>query len=342
MTRHNPPTELPSDKPVSIYEVELDSWMRVPEEGNRPLRSAEIAPKLAAYARRMNFTRVELLSAAPAGRPEWASLIGYLRQHELEAAIEPVVSSAKDKDWDTAWANEILDYFSNDPLYRKFQHRRITFQDGGAFSGDLILPLSHELVAPGKKSLIERMPGDEWQKFANMRLLFAYMYALPGKKLIFMGAEFGQLKPWNPAGSLDWHLIADDNSHAQLQHWVADLNYLYRNEPALYQKGFEWVESSDSEMSTLVLLRRGTANNDVILAAFNFTPVPRLNYRVGVPAGGFWKESLNSDAREYGGSGHGNFGGVEAAPFGWHYRSHSLQIMLPPLGAVFFKRSTQP
>ena len=168
------------------------------------------------------------------------------------------------------------------------------------------------------------------------------MYALPGKKLIFMGGEFGQWNPWNPATSLDWHLVRPNNLRGRLQQWVADLNQLYRAEPALRQTGanddgFAWIDAGDAEQSVISFLRSSATGHEIILAVFNFTPVPRHNYRVGAPWLGFWREVLNSDALEYGGSGQGNLGGVEAAPFGWQRQSHSLFLTLPPLGAVFFK-----
>ena len=241
--------------------------------------------------------------------------------------------------WDVTWANETLSYLSHDPLYRKFHHNQLTFRDNSPASASLVLPLSHNFVTQNQPSLIARMPGDEWQKFANMRLLFAFMYALPGKKLIFMGGEFGQWNPWNPAASLDWHLVREENAHGKLQRWVADLNRVYRDQPALHQNGFEFLETGDAEQSTLALLRRNTARSETIVAAFNFTPVPRHNYRIGVPAGGLWRELLNSDALEFGGSGQGNWGEVEAAPFGWNDKPCSLLVTLPPLGAVCFKQT---
>jgi 1,4-alpha-glucan branching enzyme len=311
--------------------------MRVPEEQNRPLTNDEIGPKLASYARRLNFTHVELLPGQNPGRPALGKLVDDLSKNDLGVILENQ-KSPDDDNWDTGWANEILAYLANDPIYRKFRHDKLTYRRSGAFSGNLVLPLSHELVTRDKKSLIARMPGDDWQKFANVRLLFAWMHAMPGKKLIFMGSEFGQWNPWNPGASLDWHLVSQNNPHQKLQHWVGNLNHAYQTEQALYQSGFEWLETADAEMSTLALLRRN-AHSEVILAVFNFTPVPRHNYRVGVPGPGFWCELLNSDALEFGGSGQGNFGGVEAAPFGWHYKPYSLLVTLPPLGAVFFKQA---
>jgi 1,4-alpha-glucan branching enzyme len=237
--------------------------------------------------------------------------------------------------------HDTLEYMSKDPIFRKFHHNRLTFRLLYAFHENFILPLSHDEVVHGKGSLLGKMPGDEWQKFANLRLLFGYMYAQPAKKLLFMGGEIGQRAEWNHEGSLDWHLLQYDR-HAGLQRWVKDLNQFYRVTPALYERdfdpaGFEWIDCDDSESSTLSLLRKGKSPEDLLLVVLNFTPVPRHNYRVGAPRGGFWKEALNSDARIYGGSGQGNLGGVESAPISLHGRSHMLTLTLPPLSAVFLK-----
>jgi 1,4-alpha-glucan branching enzyme len=185
------------------------------------------------------------------------------------------------------------------------------------------------------------MPGDDWQRFANLRLLLAYMIAQPGKKLLFMGGEFGQWREWNHDTSLDWHLL-DLPLHAGLQHWVADLNRLYREEPALHRhdftpEGFRWIDCNDHLHSTLSLIRFGAERGEEIIGVFNLTPLPRHNYRVGAPTAGFWKELLNSDARDYGGSGQGSLGGTEANPVPAHGFRHSLNLVLPPLGAAFFK-----
>jgi len=194
----------------------------------------------------------------------------------------------------------------------------------------------------GKGSLLRKMPGDDWQKFANLRLLFGYMYGEPGKKLLFMGGEFGQWDEWYHEKSLDWHLL-EFPPHAGMQRWVEDLNRFYRQEPALYEKdfsseGFEWVDCSDLDHSIISFLRKGRDPKDTLLVVCNFTPVTHLNYRVGVPEGGFWQEILNSDATDYWGSGQGNLGGMEAAPIPFHGRFHSLNLILPPLGVMFFKR----
>jgi 1,4-alpha-glucan branching enzyme len=212
-----------------------------------------------------------------------------------------------------------------------------------AFHENFTLPLSHDEVVHGKGSLLSKMPGDAWQKSANLRVLLGYMYAQPGKKLLFMGCEFGQLREWNHDDSLDWYLLGYP-LHADLRRWVQDLNRFYRSEPALWEvdfapPGFEWVDCSDVEHSVVSLMRRDRSGSSVILAVCNFTPLPRLKYRVGAPRGGFWREVLNSDAKEYGGSGQGNLGGLEASPSPCHGRPYSLELTLPPLGAVFFKSS---
>jgi 1,4-alpha-glucan branching enzyme len=236
------------------------------------------------------------------------------------------------------WMHDTLDYMAHEPIHRKFHHDRLTFSIWYAFNENYVLPLSHDEVVYGKGSLITRMPGDEWQKFANLRLLFATMWGHPGKKLLFMGGEIAQWREWTHEGELDWGLLRAP-MHAGLQRWIADLNRLLRSEPALHQldfdrDGFEWIEGGDADRSTLVFLRRPRHGRPVVVAC-NFTPVPRPNYVVGVPIDGYWQELLNSDAAHYGGSGMGNFGGVNAAPVPSHGRFHSLSLTLPPLGAVF-------
>jgi len=243
--------------------------------------------------------------------------------------------------WDMGWMHDTLEYMTNDPIHRKYHHNQLTFRMIYAFHENFVLPLSHDEVVHGKGSLLRKMPGDDWQKFANLRLLFGYMYAQPGKKLIFMGGEFGQWNEWYHEVSLDWHLL-EYPLHSGLQRWVEDLNRLYSDEPALHELdftpgGFEWIDCSDSQSSTLSLIRKGSSSEDIVLVVCNFTPVHRLNYRVGVPRSGYWKEILNSDSKDYGGSGHGNLGVVEASPISFHGRPHSLTLTLPPLGAVFFK-----
>lgn len=243
--------------------------------------------------------------------------------------------------WNMGWMHDILEYFSQDPIFRKYHHNALTFSIWYAFTENFLLSISHDEVTHGKGSLFGKMPGDEWQKYANLRLFFGFMFAHPGKKLHFMGSEFGQWKEWQHEESLEWNSLEFPN-HAGVQRWVKDLNQFYRQEPALFDldfsgDGFEWIDSHDGENATLSFLRKGKNPNDIILAVCNFTPLPRHNYRVGVPRGGFWAEKLNSDAPLYGGSGQGNFGGLEAAPIPAHGRYHSLSLSLPPLSIVLFK-----
>jgi 1,4-alpha-glucan branching enzyme len=485
--------------PISIYELHLGSWMRVPEEGNRSLSYREIAPKLADYVNRMNFTHVELLPImehpfyaswgyqttgyfAPTSRygtpqdfmffvdylhqrgigvildwvpshfpsdqhglayfdgthlfehadwrsgfhPDWntyiynygrnevrtfllssamfwldkyhidglrvdavASMlyldysrrdnewipnryggrenldaIEFLRQLNHEAFKEhpdiqtyaeestawPMVSRPTHlgglgfgMKWDMGWMHDTLAYFSHDPIHRQFHHNLLTFRMLYGFSENFVLPLSHDEVVHGKGSIVGKMPGDEWQKFANLRALYGYMYAQPGKKLLFMGDEFGQVREWGHDLSLEWHVL-QYGVHSGAQKWVEQLNRTYREQPALYElendpAGFEWVDCNDTGSSVVSLLRKGKKPDDTILVVCNFTPVPRDNYRIGVPFDGFWRELLNSDAVEYGGTGMGNLGGRQADPVPTHGRPYSLSLTLPPLGVGFFKRS---
>jgi 1,4-alpha-glucan branching enzyme len=484
--------------PLSIYEVHLGSWRRVPEEGNRWLGYRELAPLLADYARDMGFTHVELLPIsehpldvswgyqtvgyfAPTSRfgtpqdfmylidhlhqrgvgvildwvpahfprdphglgyfdgthlyehddprkgehTDWGTFIFNYGRHEvasflisnalfwlekyhvdglrvdavasmlyldysrkegewvpnyyggredLEAlaflrrfnetvygAYPDIVTIAEESTawpmvsrptylgglgfglkWDMGWMHDTLAYLSQDPVHRKYHHNQLTFRGLYAFTENYVLPLSHDEVVHGKGSLLARMPGDDWQKFANLRLLFGYQWAQPGKKLLFMGGELGQWREWNHETSLDWHLLEGD-LHRGVQRWVRDLNTVYRAEPALHEldcdpAGYEWVDANDSEQSVLSFLRKGREPGEEVLVLCNFTPVPRSNYRVGVSRGGRWEEVLNSDAPLYGGSGQGNLGGVTAAPVPWHGRDYTLHVTLPPLGMVAFKR----
>jgi 1,4-alpha-glucan branching enzyme len=242
--------------------------------------------------------------------------------------------------WDMGWMHDTLQYFSNDPVFRKYHHQDVTFRMLYAFHENFVLPLSHDEVVYGKGSLLGKMPGDDWERFANLRLLLGYMYAQPGKKLLFMGGEIGQWREWQHDGSLDWHLL-ENPQHVGARRWVEDLNSFYRSAPGLHEldcdpSGFEWIDCCDADASVVSLLRKGRMNDSEILVVCNFTPVPRLNYRVGVPRGGVWRERLNSDARDYGGSGVGNMGAVEAAPLSCHGRRFSLSLALPPLSILFF------
>jgi 1,4-alpha-glucan branching enzyme len=484
--------------PISIYEVHLGSWMRVPEEENRSLSYREIAPRLAEHVKRLGFTHVEFLPImehpfygswgyqttgyfAPTSRygtpqdfmylvdylhqqglavildwvpshfpsdghglayfdgthlyehadarqgfhPDWKTFIfnygrsevrsfllssamfwfdkyhidglrvdavasmlyldysrnpgewipnkfggrenleaiDFLRRFNLEAYKEhpdiqtyaeestayPMVSKPTylgglgfGMKWDMGWMHDTLDYFQNDPIHRKYHQNMLTFRMLYSFQENFVLPLSHDEVVHGKGSLINKMPGDEWQKFANLRLLFAYMFAQPGKKLLFMGAEFGQYQEWSHDRSLDWNLV-ESPIHRGLMNWVEQLNHLYRSETPLHwfdndPEGFEWVDCNDAPASVISLLRKGKDGDNPVLVVCNFTPVPRLGYKVGVSTDGYWKEILNSDAAEYGGSGMGNMGGTEALPEKTHGRPYSLRLTLPPLGALFLKK----
>jgi len=483
-------------KPISIYEMHLGSWRRVPEEGNRSLSYREIAPLLVDYLRQTGFTHVEFLPLmdhpffgswgyqitgyfAPSGNygtpqdlmylidalhqkgygiildwvpshfpadehglayfdgthlfehadprqgyhPEWNSYIFNYGRHEVRSflisnalfwldkyhvdglrvdavasmlyldyarragewipnryggrenleAIEflkqfnstvyenyPDVQTIAEEStswpmvsrpvyagglgfglkWDMGWMHDTLKYFANDPIHRKYHHNNVTFRMLYAFHENFVLPLSHDEVVYGKGSLLGKMPGDDWQRFANLRLLLGYMYAQPGKKLLFMGGEIGQWGEWQHDGSLDWAALSYP-LHAGIRQWVHDLNELYRSAPGLHEldcdsAGFEWIDCNDSDASVVSLLRKGRADDSTVVVVCNFTPVSRRNYRVGVPRGGPWRERLNSDARDYGGSGVGNMGGIEASPLACHGRPFSLSVELPPLAVVFF------
>ena len=483
--------------PISIYEIHLGSWRRVPEDNDRWLTYREIAPQLADYLERMNFTHAEFLPVmehpfyaswgyqttgyfAPTARygtpqdfmylvdflhqrgfgvildwvpshfpsdahglayfdgthlfehadmrqgfhPDWntyifnygrnevrsfllssgmfwldkyhvdglrvdavASMlyldysrkqgewipnkyggrenldaIEFLRQFNLQAYKEhPDIQTVAEEStawpmvsrpiyvgglgfgmkWDMGWMHDTLSYFSHDPIHRKYHHNQLTFRMLYGFTENFVLPLSHDEVVHGKGSLLNKMPGEQWQKFANLRLLFSYMYAQAGKKLLFMGGEIGQWHEWSHDSSVDWHLL-ENPLHRGLQEWMAQLNRTYKEQPALHEfdadpAGFEWVDCNDSAASVVSLIRKGKSKKDVVLVVCNFTPVPRESYQVGVPQGGFWRELLNSDANEYGGSGMGNLGGCTAYELSVHARPYSLKLTLPPLAALFLK-----
>jgi 1,4-alpha-glucan branching enzyme len=247
--------------------------------------------------------------------------------------------------WDMGWMHDTLTYFALDPVHRSHEHEKLTFRQMYAGAENFVLPLSHDEVVHGKASLLGKMPGDEWQQFANLRLLLGYLWAQNGKKLLFMGGEFGQRREWNHEDSLDWHLL-ERAPHAGVLRWIHDLNDLYRGEPALHELdvmpgGFEWIDADDRDASVLTFIRRGRSTDDLILVACNFTPVPRTNYEAGVPRAGRWVEVLNGDAEIYGGTGWGNFGGLEVADEAMHGRPRSLRLTLPPLGCVFLKNEGQ-
>src|SRR4051812_8250842 len=242
--------------------------------------------------------------------------------------------------WDMGWMHDTLKYMAREPIHRRHHQGDLTFRMVYAYSENFVLPLSHDEVVHGKGSLVDKMPGDDWQKFANLRLLYGYMFAQPGKKLLFQGGEFAQWKEWKHDHSLDWHQRPHP-PHAGMERWVSDLNKLYTSEPAMHQGdchagGFEWVDASDAAASIMSFLRRGDDGSSVLVVC-NFTPVVRHDYRVGVPYGGYWRELLNSDATVYWGSGQGNSGGVTADNEGWNGRPYSVSLTLPPLGVLFFR-----
>ena len=243
--------------------------------------------------------------------------------------------------WDMGWMHDTLKYMAREPIHRRFHHHELTFRLIYAWNENFVLPLSHDEVVHGKGSLLGRLPGDAWQRFANLRLLYGLMYGQPGKKLLFMGAELAQGDEWSHERSLDWHLL-DFPFQRGVWRWVRDLNRLVADEPALHAgdfdpRGFEWVDASDADQSVLSWLRRAPGTDRWVLVVVNATPVPRYHYRVGVPQGGWWAEVLNGDATEYAGSGHGNLGGVEAAAQPWHGRPYSVELTLPPLAVVFLR-----
>ncbi len=244
--------------------------------------------------------------------------------------------------WNMGWMHDTLSYFSKDPVHRNYHHNQLTFSIMYAFNENFMLSLSHDEVVHGKGSLINKMPGDEWQKFANLRLLFGYMFTHPGKKLQFMGMDMGQWSEWNHDSSLDWHLL-DNRNHMGLQQWIKELNEKYRQLPALYEQdfvneGFRWIDANDSQNSVLSFARYSKDSKNVVIVVCNMTPMPRYNYRVGVPEEGTWTEILNSDGKNYGGSGQGNLGGVETVPVPYHNEDYSINITIPPLGIVIFTR----
>ncbi|MBV8422544.1 MAG: alpha amylase C-terminal domain-containing protein, partial [Hyphomicrobiales bacterium] len=242
--------------------------------------------------------------------------------------------------WNMGWMHDTLEYMSLDPIYRRWNHDKMTFGLLYAFSENFVLPISHDEVVHGKRSLIYKMPGDEWQRFANARAFYAFMWGYPGKKLLFMGQEFGQTSEWNASQALPWWLL-DHWPHQGVQALIRDLNRLYRETPALYARdcepeGFRWIVVNDDSQSVLAFLRRGAQNDPPVAIVSNFTPVPRLNYRLGLPYEGHWREALNSDSAAYGGSNMGNFGGVRAERRSSHGFPASATLTLPPLATVCF------
>jgi 1,4-alpha-glucan branching enzyme len=241
--------------------------------------------------------------------------------------------------WNMGWMHDTLAYFQQDPVYRRWHHHELTFSLVYAFTENFILPLSHDEVVHGKGSLINKMPGDWWQKRANLRCLYAYMWAHPGKKLLFMGQEFAQGAEWSHERSLDWHLL-ENPDHVGIQRLVRDLNHAYRDEPALWEldfepTGFYWIEANDAENNVVAFARRDTDNDRVVVVVANLSPTPRHGYRLGLPRAGRWREALNTDSSFYGGTDTGNYGGVIAEPLGWHGQPFSAELSLPPLGVLW-------
>jgi 1,4-alpha-glucan branching enzyme len=242
--------------------------------------------------------------------------------------------------WNMGWMHDTLEYIKKNPIYRQYSHGQLTFSLIYAFNENFVLPLSHDEVVYGKGSLIGKMPGDDWQMFANLRALYGYMWGHPGKKLLFMGGEFAQRREWTHEGELEWWVTAFPE-HAGVQHWMRGLNRVYRAEPSLHQidfsgDGFEWIDAGNAEQSVVAFVRK-SAHGAPVLVVTNFTPVPRRNFLVGIPARGIWREILNSDAQEYGGSGWGNMGSVESVPVSAHGRVDSLNLNLPPLATVMLR-----
>jgi 1,4-alpha-glucan branching enzyme len=244
--------------------------------------------------------------------------------------------------WNMGWMHDILEYVHEDAVHRRWHHNKVTFTALYMHTENFILPFSHDEVVHGKGSMISKIPGDVWQKYATLRTLYGYMYGHPGKKLLFMGGEFGQWREWNHDRSLDWHLL-DDPSHAALRRYTKELNGLYRAEPALHQcdfdpSGFRWIDCNDNENSVFSIIRYARDHHDFVVMLFNFTPVPRMEYRVGVPEPGWYLELLNSDAEVYGGGNVGNGGGVGTDPVAAHGFDHSLRLIVPPLGTLVLKK----
>jgi 1,4-alpha-glucan branching enzyme len=251
-----------------------------------------------------------------------------------------------DLKWNMGWMHDMLEYFQKDPIHRRYHHNSLTFAMMYAYSENFILSFSHDEVVYGKRSLLNKMPGDEWRQFANLRALYAYMTAFPGKKLNFMGGEFAQWNEWNFQAGLDWYLL-DKPFHAQTQQFVKDLNRIYAAEPSLHEvdfqwDGFQWIDFHDVDNSTVSFLRYAKDKRECVVVVANFTPVPRMGYRVGAPAPGYYKELLNSDAASYGGSNLGNAGGLPADELPWQGQPYSLLLTIPPLGVVYLKPEQMP
>jgi 1,4-alpha-glucan branching enzyme len=244
--------------------------------------------------------------------------------------------------WNMGWMHDMLQYVQQDPVHRRWHHNQITFSMLYSFTENFVLPFSHDEVVHGKRAMLDKMPGDLWQKHATLRALYGYMFGHPGKKLMFMGSEFGQWREWDHDSSLDWHLL-DEPLHRGLQAWVRDLNQTYRREPSLHEvdfegQGFSWIDCQDNENSVISMIRRARNERDFTVMVVNFTPIPRPGYRVGVPEAGWYREILNSDAELYGGSNMGNGGGIHTGPVVAHGQQQSLSLIVPPLGFVLLKK----
>jgi 1,4-alpha-glucan branching enzyme len=244
--------------------------------------------------------------------------------------------------WNMGWMHDMLEYVHEDPVHRRWHHNLVTFSMLYAFTENFILPFSHDEVVHGKGAMLDKIPGDAWQKYATLRTLYGYMFGHPGKKLLFMGCEFGQWREWNHDHSLDWHLL-DDPSHAAILRYVKDLNGLYHGERSLYEcdfdpTGFRWIDCNDNENSVVSIVRYARDRRDYLVLVFNFTPVPRAGYRIGVPEAGYYVELMNSDASAYGGTDVGNGGGAWSEPVASHGFDQSVRLMVPPLGCLYLKR----
>jgi 1,4-alpha-glucan branching enzyme len=309
------------------YSREPGEWIPNRFGGNENLEAIEFLRRFNELAHQVPgaFTAAEESTAfTGVSRPTYLSGLGFTMK------------------WNMGWMHDMLAYFSNDPVYRKFHHNSITFSMLYAFTENFVLPISHDEVVHGKGSLVGRMPGDEWRQFANARAFLAYMWGHPGKKLLFMGQEIGQRDEWNSNSGVQWDLLQFD-IHRQLQLFVRELNRFYRANPALYQidfhhTGFEWVDFHDWESSVIAFLRRAEDPKDFLLFCCNFTPVPRHGYEFGVPEEGFYEEVLNTDAAMFGGSNMGNGGLVSSRPSPRHNRQHSIAVTLPPLAVVAFRK----
>jgi 1,4-alpha-glucan branching enzyme len=310
------------------YSREDGEWIPNRYGGRENLEAIDFVRELNAMTHEHfpgSFIAAEESTAFPAvSRPTWVGGLGFTYK------------------WNMGWMHDILTYVSKDPVYRRYEHQNLTFSMLYAWNENFILPFSHDEVVHGKGSMMSKAPGDEWQKAATLRALYSYMYAHPGKKLLFMGSEFGQWNEWYHETSLDWHLL-ERPIHAGLQRFVEDLNKFYQANPALYEVdfepgGFEWIDCHDHESSVISLIRRGRNPDDWLVAIFNWTPVVRRQYRVGVPQPGYYKELFNSDAWYYGGGNVGNEGGVASEPVPAHSHQQSVNLTLPPLSGVFLKR----